>query len=397
MVSAAGANTVAAGTVAANTVAAVAVGERRFEVREFPLPALGETDGLLAVEASGVCGSDLKKYAVVGMKPTILGHETVGRVVAAGAIARAQWGVAEGDRVLLEEYLPCGHCAWCRSGEYRSCAETDNERSGALRYGSTPVTVPPALWGGYAGHQYLHLRSVLHPVPGHVPAAHATFAIPLSNGIQWCQLDAGVQPGDTVVVQGPGQQGIANLLAARSAGAERVVVAGLSRDGDRLDVARRLGADMTVEADVDDLAEVVLDITGGRGADVVVDCSGGGGMTLVSGARAVRKRGKLVAASGAAKSAPPAPPETLADVLALLRKKQLTVHGVRGHSYAAVHRAVDLIAGGTLPLELVCGEPYPLEEIDAALKAAAGGPDARSLHLSVRAVPAAPAAPAVPA
>jgi len=363
----------------------VAVGDRRFELREFALPAVGEADGLLAVEASGVCGSDLKKYAVAGMRPTILGHETVGRIVAAGPVAREQWGVGEGDRVLLEEYLPCGHCAWCRSGEYRSCAETDNERSGALRYGSTPVAVAPGLWGGYAGHQYLHLRSVLHPVPEHVPAAQATFAIPLSNGIQWCQFDAGVRPGDTVVVQGPGQQGIANLVAARAAGAARVVVAGLARDSDRLDVARRLGADLTVSADVDDVAAVVLDVTGGLGADVVVDCSGGGGATLLAGARAVRKRGTLVAASGAAKSAPAAPPDTLADVLALVRKKQLTVRGVRGHSYAAVHRAVALIAAGTLPLELVCGEPYPLEEIDAALKAAAGGPDARSLHTSVRA------------
>src|SRR5689334_17879552 len=155
--------------------AAVAIGDRRFETREFVAPPGRETDGLLRVEACGVCGSDLKKFRPAAMRATILGHETVGRIERLGPLAAARWGVAEGDRVLLEEYLPCGHCAYCRSGQFRSCLETDNTGTGFLRYGSTPVEVEPGLWGGYATFQYLHLNSVLHPVPDNVTAEHATF------------------------------------------------------------------------------------------------------------------------------------------------------------------------------------------------------------------------------
>ncbi|MBO0825632.1 MAG: zinc-binding dehydrogenase, partial [Actinobacteria bacterium] len=192
-----------AGTI---SLAAIAVGNRRFELAGFPLPEVTATDGLLRVEACGICGSDLKKFSPELMAPAILGHETVGRIEEVGEIAARTWGVQVGDRVLLEEYLPCGHCDYCRGGEFRSCRLTDNAREDFLRYGSMPTSAAPALWGGYSEFQYLHLNSVLHAVPDTVEAEHASFAIPMSNGIQWAQVDGGVRPGDTVLIQGPGQQ-----------------------------------------------------------------------------------------------------------------------------------------------------------------------------------------------
>nr|MBA3737103.1 alcohol dehydrogenase catalytic domain-containing protein [Actinomycetota bacterium] len=238
------------------SLAAVAVGGKRVELQEFPLPEPLDTGGLLRVEACGVCGSDIKKYGASPMLPTILGHESVGRIARVGETAARRWGVSEGDRVLLEEYLPCGHCVDCRSGEFRSCNQTDNHlQSGAIRYGSTPVEVPPALWGGYSEYQYLHPSSVIHRVPDGVPAEQAAFALPLSNGIQWTQLDAGVRMGDVVVILGPGQQGIGCLIASKAAGAGRVIVSGLSRDRARLELARELGADRVVDVDVESLVE----------------------------------------------------------------------------------------------------------------------------------------------
>lgn len=359
-----------------STKAAVAVGERRFELSEFPLPRVDSADGLLRVEASGVCGSDLKKYLPAAMPATILGHETVGTIEQVGALASRHWGLSPGDRVLLEEYLPCGHCSYCRSGEFRSCLETDNTREGSLRYGSTPVSVEPSLWGGYSRHQYLHLNSVLHRVPDGVPAEHATFAIPLSNGIQWTLLDGGLRSGDTVLIQGPGQQGIGCLMAAKSAGAGHVIVSGLSRDAARLSLASRLGADAVVDVETQDLVEAMRAQTGGQLADVVVDVSGGGPTTLMQAIRATRKGGTIVLASGGRWD------EGVLD-LNLMRKRQIALLGVRGHSFAAVEKALALIADRSVDLSQVCHPPFPLAAVDEAFDTAAGNRGISALHASV--------------
>jgi threonine dehydrogenase-like Zn-dependent dehydrogenase len=362
----------------ASSLAAVAVGGRRFRLDEFPVPDVEAAGGLLRVEACGVCGSDLKKYSVPSMRPTILGHETVGRIERVGALAARHWGVSEGDRVLLEEYLPCGHCDYCRSGEFRSCAQTDNQRAGSIRYGSTPVEVPPALWGGYSHYQFLHLDSVLHPVPGLLAPEHATFALPLGNGFQWAQLDGGVGTGDTVVIQGPGQQGLGCLLASKAAGAGCVIVSGLERDARRLRLAAALGADHTVNVEAQSLTEVVEEVTQGRLADVVIDNSGGGAATLMTALRVVRKRGTVVLASGSGSGA-----EGPAVDLNLIRKRQVTVKGVRGHGYGAVETALAYLASGNVPLELVCGPPLGLGDVGLALETTGGLVEADAPHVSV--------------
>jgi threonine dehydrogenase-like Zn-dependent dehydrogenase len=360
--------------VAGTTLAAAAVGDRRFSLVELDLPAVSDLDGLLRVEASGVCGSDFKKYRVTGMPPTVLGHETVGRIERLGESARRRWGVAEGDRVLLEEYLPCGHCSYCRSGEFRSCRVTDNAQQGALRYGSTPIAVAPGLWGGNSQFQFLHPDSVLHRVPDAVRAEHATFAIPLSNGLQWSCRDGGVEVGATVLIQGPGQEGIGCLFGCATAGAGQVIVSGRSTDRARLELARRMGADRTIDVDEDDVADAVRAATDGAGADVVIDVSGGGAATATVALQAVRRGGTVVLASGGP------PGEFLLDVI---RKKQITIRGVRGHSFWAVETALELIASGRLDLDLICGAPYPLAAIDAAFATATDGGSDHALHVSI--------------
>ncbi|MEJ0024036.1 MAG: zinc-binding dehydrogenase [Alphaproteobacteria bacterium] len=167
------------------SIAAVAVRSRETELRSFSLPDIAPDAGLLRVEATGVCGSDWPMYRADKLDARILGHEMVGVIEKAGALASDRWGFKEGDRVALEEYLPCGHCDYCRSGEFRSCWATDSRVPGRIRYGSTPISVGSGLWGGFSRYLHLHPRTVMHKVPDGVPSHIAAMAIPLGNGFQW--------------------------------------------------------------------------------------------------------------------------------------------------------------------------------------------------------------------
>src|SRR6266851_9316665 len=110
--------------------AAVLVGPRQVEIQEFELPEIGDDDGLLRVEACGVCESDVPIFTGEAIQrwgmyrfPVILGHEIAGRIAAVGRNAAQRWGVGEGDRVVIERWIPCGHCDRCFSGDYRMCVQ----------------------------------------------------------------------------------------------------------------------------------------------------------------------------------------------------------------------------------------------------------------------------------
>jgi threonine dehydrogenase-like Zn-dependent dehydrogenase len=359
----------------ATTLAAVMIGKRQMELREFPVPAMGPDGGLLRVEAAGVCGADVGFYNQE-LSPRILGHENVGIVAAAGRVAQDRWGVREGDRVAIEEYLPCGHCDFCRSGEYRSCLESDaSANPDALRFGSTPLTTAPALWGGYSQYLYLHARSVLHPLPSSIPAVQATLALPIGNGYQWTYLDGGVGPGDTVLIFGPGQQGLACVLAAREAGAGQIIVTGLERDAARLDVASSLGAHHTFVTG-EGLPEQVRAIVGAAGVDITIDTAAGNEQTVGQALDLTRKRGRVVFPASTRR------PLANLDFFKVTRK-HLTVKGARGHSYAAVEWAIALIGSGRYPLELMCSVECGLDDADRAVRGTGGELDIPVIHAAV--------------
>lgn len=361
--------------MSASVRAAVAIEPRRTEVREFSLPEIAPDAGLMRIEATGICGSDWGMYLSAKPGPRILGHEMIGVIEKLGDVARARWGVKEGDVVALEEYLPCGHCEYCRTGEYRSCLATDSRIPGSIRYGSTPLTVEPSLWGGYAQYLYMHPRSVLHRVPEGVPAHIAAMALPIGNGFQWAYLDGGAAPGKTVVIQGPGQQGLGCVIAAKSAGAETIIVSGLTRDEKRLAVAHELGAHHTIAVDQEDLGAAVKRITGGRMADIVIDSSGGGPELVNPALAMLRKRGILIMSTrkGAVDGFD----------LNQMVDKQIVVRGTRGHSYGAVELALKTMAARTFPLEKMSSHVVGLSQIDRALKMVGGESEERSIHITV--------------
>ena len=171
----------------------------------------------------------------------------------------------------------------------------------------------------------MHPNAVVHKVPEHIPATHAAAFLPFSNGVEWTYTVGKEEMGDAVWVQGPGQQGLACVIAAKAAGASRIIVSGLARDSRRLEVARLLGATDTIDVEGEpDVVGRVLDITGGDGVNVVVNVTGSGRDCTAQAIAAAHKRkcNIVLAAAG---------PE-LVDVGAIGRKK-IALLNANGHSY----------------------------------------------------------------
>lgn len=364
------------------SLAAVAVAPLRTELQRFPLPDIGPDDALLRMEIAGICGTDWeiyrREFRAQSLGPLILGHENVGHLVRVGERAAERWGVREGDRVAVEEFIPCGRCRLCLAGHYRICDATDS-RSGnpILRYGITPLSIPPSIWGGFSQYLYLHPNSILHRLDASIPAELAALFIPISNGVQWVVKEGDLRIGGTVMIQGPGQHGLGCVVAAREAGARFIVVSGTSRSPERLALARELGATHTVESDREDLLAAVREITGGELLDLVVDLTPGASEPVQAAIDAARKRGVVVlAGSKHGKPLEGFPHDTVV-------RKEITVKGVRGHDYESVEAALGIIGSRRYPLERMCTHRFGLEGVDDALRVVGERTDPTAIHVSI--------------
>ncbi|NDZ78280.1 alcohol dehydrogenase catalytic domain-containing protein [Streptomyces sp. SID10853] len=345
--------------------AAVLYGPGDLRIEEFPLPEIRADDGLLEVEATGVCGTDMAAYHGVNPfyeLPCALGHELVGRIVEIGPAAGARWNVSAGDRVVVEEYLPCGTCRSCLAGAYQMCD--------VPRYGGKSVHSGCGLFGGYSDYLYLHPQAIVHKVADDIPAELVQLYIPLSNGLDWVAGIGGLRPGGTVVIVGPGPHGLSCVVGAREAGAGTVVVVGRPADGTRLDVARALGADHTLTGDLPEVLSAVQELTGGVLADTVINAADSSAAletaTAVAGNRATVVQAGLAKGGGGGA-------EALVDAM---NRKVLTLRGVRGRPSRMVPPTLRLIESGRYPLERMCTGRFPIEQTEHALTVTARDPSA---------------------
>ena len=339
------------------TTSAVLVAPETFELRDFPIPSIGENDGLLRLELSGVCGSDVLHWgghsAVSRNLPVILGHEIVGRIEQVGPLAAQRWGVIDGDRVIVEASFGCGLCEICLRGSYQMCA------AGQGYGGRISASVSPHLWGAYGQHLYLPPRARVHRVGDAItPEVGVVIGAVLANGVRWVQTIGGAAIGDTVVVFGPGPQGLAAVIAAHAAGAERVVVVGLNGDRARLAFARDCGATHTLGFD-ERTVEAIADLTGGRLADVVIDVTGSANSPAVA-AESVRPLGTFVMAGSTAAASVKLPWNELV-------RKEVRAHGVNSHDQPAVRAAIALADSRRYPLERMVTHCFSLGSARDAL------------------------------
>lgn len=339
---------------------------RRLELRRFPLPQLGDDDGLLRVEACGLCGTDHEQYsgALPTAGPVVPGHEVVGVIEHLGPAAAERWGVSAGDRVAVEVFRSCRRCPACRGGDYRHC-----ERHGMRdMVGFVPASVAPALWGGYAEHMYLPADSVLLPVPANLDPVVATLFNPLGAGIRWAVDVPGTGPGDVVAILGPGIRGLSAVAAVRRAGAAYVLVTGAGpRDAPRLQAAQALGADRTVDVTgADPVRALLADV--GRLADVVVDVTAKAPAALGQAVGLARPGGTVVCAGTRGATGPPVgfDPDHIV-------YKELRLLGALGVDAPAYRTALSLLADGGFRSEVLSRRCVGLDGAGRLLSSLADG------------------------
>jgi threonine dehydrogenase-like Zn-dependent dehydrogenase len=249
-------------------------GKRDVQVKDVDDPQIQQpTDAIIKVTSTAICGSDLHLYEVLGafLAPgDILGHETMGVVEEVGPEVTQ---IKPGDRVVVPFNISCGHCWMCQRNLFAQCETTQvrDQGKGASLFGYTE------LYGSVPGGQAEYLRvpqAQFGPikVPDDVPDERVLYLsdiLPTAwQGVAYADLE----PGDTLVVLGLGPVGQLAGRVALQQGAGRVI--GVDLVPERLARAAAHGIEPLDLTDLDNVAETLIDLTGGRGPDAVLEAVG---------------------------------------------------------------------------------------------------------------------------
>ena len=294
---------------------------------------------LVRVAACGLCATDL--HLVDGSipfyrPPRVLGHEIAGTVIAAGPEVRT---VAVGAPVAIDPNLPCGACFFCREAQPYMCLNR------------TPVI------GGF-GEYLTAPEQTVYPLPPGLPLEHGALAEPLSCCLHALELGR-PRSGGTLAVVGAGTIGLLLLQLGRRMGAALVAVS--EPDPERRELARQLGADLTIDPTVEDPRERLLAATDGIGVDLAFEAVGAA--ATVRTAISLPRRGGTVVLVGVA----PADAEVALRPYELF-ERELTLRASFIRTYE-FRRAVALLP--RLEIAPLLGDRFPLPRIHDAFAAAA--------------------------
>lgn len=243
-----------------------------------PVPETGAGQVKIAVEAAGICGTDVHILhdTFPYTPPVILGHEFSGRIL---EIGQGVEGLAIGERVMAETTaILCGQCAFCHAGQTNLCP---SRRAYGIH-----------LNGGFAESVVVR-KEAIHRLPGNVDYISGAMTEPLAVCVRALTERINISTGQLVLVLGPGTIGLLAALLAKAHGAT-VIVAGTSKDTKRLELARTLGIDQVVAVDTEDLAQQVSTLARGTGgADITVEAAGAA-RSVEAAYRCTRKGGTIV-------------------------------------------------------------------------------------------------------
>jgi len=310
------------------------------ELREIQVPEIGPDDVLLAVQAVGICGSDLHQF--IGKQswkvnyPVVLGHEFSGVIAKTGSNVRK---FKEGDRVVSETAAVIDpSSAYSRRGLY-------NLDPGRLGFGY-----------GVDGAMTRFVKvpeRCLHRLPPQLAFETAALTEPCCVAYNATCVNSHLRPGDTVAVIGPGTIGLLCALMAKIAGAGHIAVLGTPADAHRLEIARKMGAHTTLGAHGEDVTAWVRNFGDGFGFDLVIDAAGVSA-TLKLALEIVRPAGQITKVGWG--------PQPVGFSLDPLVAKAVTLQGSFSHNWPIWEKVIALLGSGQLNLDLVLNRVAPLQD-----------------------------------
>lgn len=221
-------------------------------IEDMPIPKIGAQEILVEMKACGVCGSDLMEWYLKKRAPLVLGHEPSGIVAKVGNKVE---GFDVGDRVFAHHHVACLTCYYCRHGAYTLCeqfAKTHLEPGGFAEYFKVPAP---------------NLQVDTLKIPHELSFEEATLIEPVGCCIRALNK-CNIQASDSAVVVGAGPSGVIHTMLLRVFGTSQIIVTDFIDY--RLKAAKRLGADVTINPEIESLMDVVKKTTDGQGADIVV-------------------------------------------------------------------------------------------------------------------------------
>ncbi len=315
--------------------------EPGIEVLDVEKPKVGEGDILLKVAAASLCGSDIHYYewlpgSQIIRVPVILGHEFSGEVVEIGSRVDR---VRVGDRISAMPSMPCGQCSNCLQGRGDFC--------------SNRLVAGLFSDGFFAEYGRLTAGADIFKLPENVSYDAAALLEPFSVALNAVDLSE-LKIGQKVAVLGPGPIGLFTLQILKAGGASLVMMAGTGVDKIRLDLARRLGADITIDVEKEDLPSKAMELTG-RGFDLVFEATGNP-KSVSQGLDMIRPGGKVVLIgihSGPAEF----------DPTPMVRGRKALV-GAYAYDAQTWKRALSIISSGQVDPEAVITHRFPLSQAE---------------------------------
>jgi threonine dehydrogenase-like Zn-dependent dehydrogenase len=344
--------------------AAFLTGPQQISMGSLPLPELKPNEVLVRLEKANLCPTDLKKYYQLDEKSArllqlqgglILGHEAAGAVAAVGSEVS---GIDADMRVAIDPMLPCGTCAYCRSGDFPMCKNLKGIGVSAGSMADSIQLLAEGVGGTFAEYVKVPAKNI-YPLPEGLSFEAGALMEPLADVLH--SLEAGApKPGEMAVVFGLGAMGLMHIRAMSAWGLDRII--GIDPIAQRCQKALEFGASHTIDPMHEDPVAKLIELSDGLGAEVIFVCAGGSAQKLCAqqALQAIRKKGRILLYASALK------PADISVDINQIHYGMIRFTGTVGFYRRHAEQALKLLVEGTVDVHQIRTPSLPLQKLAEA-------------------------------